>query len=678
MQHTDSLRNWVFALFVVLALCGLASEWVFAELPDDLTVTIRAQGQNRELHLHRYSIRAQDFRVRLWYPGRGYTIQAPPEITTYRGTVTGEPNTRVCAVIKPRTGLTVYAHAGKTPIWKVTDDQLYDQPAIDLMESTISDDKVSIDVLSDATAHQLLNDVAAVQSSGLLPPSGPIQRAQMALDVANEHLIMKYSGDWTEALADLEFVINRYDDFMVRDVKMSFELTEVVMRMGPFYDYEGSPLRQIKDQWSVEHDHLNWDYAGLFITPKNWPNFSYGGVAYLPGKYFVNVLFHENGHNLSAIHHLYGMDCMNGNRNAHWAALNAERIINRKNHLSVRFTDIDAGQYPEPVHPYATPDLVSTHANQPIEIDVLANDWDSNDDPIFIHSFTETTVPGGEVVLMEGKLLYTPPQDYVGKDLIAYTIEDATGLHNTDLVRIEVVNEALAAHWQFEEIGLSGGRLGAGTYALDASGNGRNALLPEGCESIPGVFGKAVLIPSGSSIICDDTLVLPLPPDHWVKPLWHSYPVEEQASNFFDPMDTSFTLLFWFSAADFGNSEEPAVLLTKANRADLGYSITADPDGIYFTIREWGGLYKTQKLSWTNEMSPWAWYRVMMVINRDDDTVTAWVDDRRASEVIKLTPDSFICAGRTDLTMGGNTEVALDEVYIYTRALTARDINRGL
>jgi hypothetical protein len=39
-----------------------------------------------------------------------------------------------------------------------------------------------------------------------------------------------------------------------------------------------------------------------------------------------------------------------------------------------------------------------------------------------------------------------------------------------------------------------------------------------------------------------------------------------------------------------------------------------------------------------------------------------------------LTPGSFICAGRTDLTMGGNADVAFDEVYIYTAALTAREM----
>jgi hypothetical protein len=387
-----SLRNRATRLLLIAVIGVMSSSGLCAELPAELVVHVRADGKDREVLLHKYSIRAQGFRVRMWRQGRGgYVTQVPPEITTYRGTVTGEPNTRVCAVIKPRTGLTIYAHAGKTPIWSVTDEDIDDRLLSDPAESPAPDDEMPLDNLAEGTMFLLDSFPAVVQSSGQMPPQGPIQRAQMALDIANEHLGTKYSGDWTEALADLEFTVNRYDDFMVRDTKMSFELTEVVVRMDQFYDYGGSPLKQVRDHWSTEQDDLNWDYAGLFITSKNWPSFSYGGVAYLPGSYFVNVVFHESGHNLSATHYLYGLDCMNGNRNAHWAALNAERIIDLRNRLKAKFTDVDAGEYTEPVHPYATPDLASTFMNEPIDIDVLANDWDGNEEVAFDEVYIYTT-----------------------------------------------------------------------------------------------------------------------------------------------------------------------------------------------------------------------------------------------------------------------------------------------
>jgi hypothetical protein len=263
-------------------------------------------------------------------------------------------------------------------------------------------------------------------------------------------------------------------------------------------------------------------------------------------------------------------------------------------------------------------------------------------------------------------LRYTPPADYTGKDLIVYTIQDSTGLHNTDIVRIEVINQGLAAHWEFEQINSRN--------AVDSSGNGHPGRLIENYESIPGVCGNAVKILANSSMICDNTSILPPAPEHWVKPLWHSYPVEAAASNFFDPMNAGFTLAFWFNAASFGDSDDPAVLFDKANKANIGYAITADPNGIYFKIREWGGLYKNRKLTWNNQMSTGTWYHVVMVINRDDDTVKVWIDGQRVTGKITLAQGSFICAGRNDLTMGGSKEVTFDEVHIFTKPLTEAEI----
>jgi len=225
------IRGWAGILLMIAIVTVAYCDGLRADLPDELTLSIEAGGRRREVQLHKYSIRAGRFRVRLWHRGRGYVTAATPEVTTYRGTVTDEPNTRVCAVINPQTGLTIYAHAGKTPIWRVTNEQVSPRLLRDPAEVLMPDDEVSEEVMELPAAVFL----AGVYQSGQMPPAGTIQRAQMALDIANEHMVTKYSGDWTEALSNLEFTVNRYDDFMVRDTKMSFELTEVVVRMDQFY-----------------------------------------------------------------------------------------------------------------------------------------------------------------------------------------------------------------------------------------------------------------------------------------------------------------------------------------------------------------------------------------------------------------------------------------------------------
>ena len=139
-------------------------------------------------------------------------------------------------------------------------------------------------------------------------------------------------------------------------------------------------------------------------------------------------------------------------------------------------------------------------------------------------------------------------------------------------------------------------------------------------------------------------------------------------------MDASFSLKFSFNVIHFGDGEEPAILFNKANRADLGYSITTNPNGIYFKVREWGGLYKAKELVWSNAVQPGLWYHVTMVIDRNDNRLKAWVNNQFISESVKLTPGAFICAGRTDLTVGGNADVTFDEVYIYSAVLTPRGV----
>ncbi|MHC4701534.1 MAG: hypothetical protein ACYTFQ_13285, partial [Planctomycetota bacterium] len=95
------IRSWAGRVLLI-AVAGIAgSGRLHAELPDELILQVEAGGRQRQVQLHKYSIRARRFRVRTWQQGRGYVTVDPPEVTTYRGTVTDEPNTRVCAVIKP-------------------------------------------------------------------------------------------------------------------------------------------------------------------------------------------------------------------------------------------------------------------------------------------------------------------------------------------------------------------------------------------------------------------------------------------------------------------------------------------------------------------------------------------------------------------------------------------------
>ncbi len=74
--------------------------------------------------------------------------------------------------------------------------------------------------------------------------------------------------------------------------------------------------------------------------------------------------------------------------------------------------------------PTAVPDNVATLPNQPIEIDVLANDVDVDGslDPASLVIFTEPS--NGQAVVSTGKIVYTPSFDFSGLDAFTYQICD--------------------------------------------------------------------------------------------------------------------------------------------------------------------------------------------------------------------------------------------------------------
>ena len=96
--------------------------------------------------------------------------------------------------------------------------------------------------------------------------------------------------------------------------------------------------------------------------------------------------------------------------------------------------------------PEANDVSASTLRTQPVEIDVLANDFDPDGDPLEISSFTQPT--NGSVTQLGDQLLYQPDQLFFGEDSFTYTINDGRGGEATATVFVDVVfaNQAPVAN----------------------------------------------------------------------------------------------------------------------------------------------------------------------------------------------------------------------------------------
>ncbi len=91
--------------------------------------------------------------------------------------------------------------------------------------------------------------------------------------------------------------------------------------------------------------------------------------------------------------------------------------------------------------PVAKDDTFSTDEDQPLTVNVFANDTDAEGDTLTITAVQSPTAKGGSAVLNgDNTILYTPPVNFSGaNDTFTYTITDGNGEYSSATVTIKVV-----------------------------------------------------------------------------------------------------------------------------------------------------------------------------------------------------------------------------------------------
>lgn len=87
--------------------------------------------------------------------------------------------------------------------------------------------------------------------------------------------------------------------------------------------------------------------------------------------------------------------------------------------------------------PAAVDDEVTTPYGTGILVDVLANDRDPDGDSLIITEL-DSFLSEGEITLVEGKVLYTPSENFEGTDNFTYTVSDPKGATDSATVTISV------------------------------------------------------------------------------------------------------------------------------------------------------------------------------------------------------------------------------------------------
>lgn len=89
-------------------------------------------------------------------------------------------------------------------------------------------------------------------------------------------------------------------------------------------------------------------------------------------------------------------------------------------------------------NPIAATDFVTVAMGGTVVINALANDSDADGDTVTITSADETSIKGGTISLVDGKLSYTAPAGYNGVDTFNYMISDGRGGTATGAVALTV------------------------------------------------------------------------------------------------------------------------------------------------------------------------------------------------------------------------------------------------
>ncbi|WP_156490889.1 tandem-95 repeat protein, partial [Marinomonas atlantica] len=107
--------------------------------------------------------------------------------------------------------------------------------------------------------------------------------------------------------------------------------------------------------------------------------------------------------------------------------------------------DVTVTVAPQNDGPVAVDDTASTSEDTVVTIDVLANDTDLDGDTLTI---TEASVPAeqGTVAIVDGKVQFTPADNFNGDATISYTITDGTATDSAEVtVTVDAVNDGPVA-----------------------------------------------------------------------------------------------------------------------------------------------------------------------------------------------------------------------------------------
>jgi len=459
-----------------------------AEVPERFSLRIALEGQVHTLALERRDVRSERFQVRVQgQDGAIFAVPAPAP-TTYRGSLVAEPGSRVALTLVPTGARALVLRADGRALWL--------QPLRDLEPAAPAEAHVLVEqsdlVLPAGFCGALAEAAPAPRTEGALGPGSCFRVAEVAFDCDHEYYLANGSSV-AATVASIDAVMNAVDLVYAQQVMIGLELSDVLVRSSEPDPYTtsdpGGLLDQFVSEWRANQGHVVRDMAHLatgremdgaiiglayvgVVCSQDW---GYGETQFNLGfAGHVSVVAHEIGHNWNAPHCLDADFCgiMCGGCRLEFGPITTDVILA---HRDSRGCLVATAGYADPVAPHVRDEELFVPGA--VTVDVLANDFDGNCDPLAIDAFDAASAQGGSVVLSPGtggggrdELAYTPAPGFQGTDTFGYTVGDGAGEQGQGSVTLHVFDAEpdLALHYRFDE--TAGSTLIADSSASGLSG----------------------------------------------------------------------------------------------------------------------------------------------------------------------------------------------------------------
>ena len=405
-----------------------------------------------------------------------------------------------------------------------------------LPEDTLTDAGLQVGSTVEATRANVRSSTGTADSDIVPAGSGnatllnpvSVKQAEIAFDVSYHAYVNRYGSSTTTVLDQINLLLsatigNRLNTIWIRDALVEHHLGTVIIRTSSAQDpyiqqglggasgTDSALLNAFRNHWNsgahgnthdLAHLMLGAGGGGLAWVGTVGDSFRYSMADGGSKDAWLGFARHEIGHTWGLNHSHGGVEFFqpdssgepNGDRYGimwgplHGALTPLEQIsvVNEANSASGSLDDIGAYPTTTNIRPYAKLDTITIPSSGTYVLDVLANDHDANNDPLYISGVgdrytTSFTYASGSTLIIGNGLgsqgqdvvLYTPGPG-VSSETIFYRVNDGQ-LDNFGQVNITVTNPSnLTSYGAFQfDFGenLNGPYIGADAPAFLESSN---------------------------------------------------------------------------------------------------------------------------------------------------------------------------------------------------------------